>query len=139
MELHWRQAEYHKDFGYPTGNAVERWLDSYGAWEYSIDYQQRLSGRLALRTGLQLTVLQERGLRERIQGSDVFLGSRRRSLVDRDFGVRLGLDYRLTRHVAVYGQYLQGLGDISPDYLYQDDKSHRHGGLRVGLRLMLFE
>jgi hypothetical protein len=139
MGLHWHQAEYHKDFGYPTGNSVERWLDSYGAWEYSIDYHQRLSGRLAWQTGVQLTILQERGLRERIQGSEFFLGSRRRSLIDRDFGLRIGLDYRLTRQVALYVQYLQGLGDISPDYLYQDEKLHRHGGLRVGLRLMPFE
>lgn len=139
MNLHWRQAEYDKDFGYPTGNVLERWLDSYGAWEYSIGYRQQIAGRWSVQTDVQLTILQERGLRERIQGSDFFLGSSRRSLVDRDFGVRLGLDYRLSRHLALYGQYLYGLGDISPDYLYQDQRVHRHGGWRVGLRLMPFQ
>ena len=139
MNLHWHQAEYHKDYGYPTGNAVDRWLDSYGAWEYSIDYRRRLAGRLSLQTGIQLTILQERGLREQVQGSDFFLGSSRRSLVDRDFGLRVGLDYRLTRHFALFARYLHGLGDISPNHLYEQQTIHRHGGWRVGLRLMPFQ
>jgi hypothetical protein len=138
MDLHWRQAEYDKDFGYPTGNAVERWLDDYGAWEYSLGYRYRLTPRLGIQSDLQLTILQERGIRERIQGDDLFLGSSRRSLVDRDFGLRLGLDYRLTRRFAIYTQYLYGLGDISPNTLYDSPESHRHGGFRAGLRFSLF-
>lgn len=138
MDLHWHQAEYHKDFGYPTGNAVERWLDSYGAWEYRIGYRYRLDRRWAVQSDLQLTFLQERGLRERIQGSDVFLGSSRRSLVDRDFGVGLGVDYRLTRHLGLFTRYVFGLGDITPNNLYPDQRTHRHGGVQVGLRLTPF-
>jgi hypothetical protein len=139
LDLYWKQAEIHKDFGYATGNAVERWLDSYGAWAYRIGYRHRVAPRWSLQTDLQLTVLQERGLQERIQGSDFFLGANRRSLVDRDFGLRIGVDYRLTSYLGVYTQYVQGLGDITPNHLYGEERTHRHGGARIGLRLMLIQ
>lgn len=138
LDLYWQQAEYHKDFGYPTGNAVERWLDNYGAWEYRLGYRHRPASRWAFQTDLQLTILQERGLRERVRGDEFFLGSSRRSLVDRDFGLRFGVDYQLTSRFGLSARYLLGLGDITPDYIYGEEHTDRHGGMRVGLRLMLF-